>query len=204
MLRAAPDVLTLNNGIITAPNGQSVAVSQVALHALYVEHQQIMAIASEAGHPIPPSFAALGAEVEVDIETGVVHVLNAISSVDAGRIVNPIITEGQIEGGVAQALGYGICEEMIYDPQGRLLTSNLSDYHIYNAVDMPAIQSYLVETAESSSLFGIKAIDEISMNGMAPAVVNAVADALGMRIHQLPLTPERILRAIDTQGVRGR
>jgi putative selenate reductase molybdopterin-binding subunit len=204
MLRVAPDMLTLNNGIITAANGQGVTVSQVALHALYVEHQQIMAIASEAGHTIPPAFAAQGAEVEVDIETGVVRVLNAISAVDAGRVVNPIITEGQIEGGVAQALGYGICEEMIYDPQGRLLTSNLSDYHIYNAVDMPAIQSYLVETAESSSPFGIKAIDEISINGMACAVANAVADALGMRIHQLPLTPERILRTIHTQGVRGR
>lgn len=202
MLRAAPDMLTLNNRIVTAPNGQCVTISQVALHALYVEHQQIMAIASETGYTIPPSFAAQGAEVEVDIETGVVCVLNAISAVDGGRVVNPIITEGQIEGGVAQALGYGICEEMIYDPQGRLLTSNLSDYHIYNAVDMPAIQSYLVETAESSSPFGIKAIDEISINGMAPAIANAVTDALGIHIRQLPLTPERVLHAIDAQGVK--
>ena len=91
---------------------------------------------------------------------------------------------------------------MIYDFQGRLLTTNLSDYHIYNAIDMPAVQSYLVETTEPSSPFGIKTVDDISMNGMAPAVANAVADAFGMRICQLPLTPERVLRTMHAQEVK--
>ncbi len=202
MLKADPNTLTLKNSIITAPLGQSLTVSQVASHALYVEHQQIMAIASETGHTIPPSFAAQGAEIEVDTETGVVCVLKAISAVDGGRVVNPVIAEGQIEGGVAQALGYGICEEMIYDSQGRLLTTNLSDYHIYNAIDMPMMQSYLVETTDPSSPFGIKTVDDISVNSMAPAIANAVTDALGIRIRQLPLTPERVLHAIHAQGVK--
>jgi putative selenate reductase molybdopterin-binding subunit len=201
MLKVHPDNLTLGNRIITAPNGQTVTVSQVALHSLHVENQQqIMSTASWMSYNSPPPFAAQGAEVEVDTETGVVRVLKAISAVDAGRVVNPIMAEGQIEGGSTQALGYGVCEEMVYDQQGALLTTNLSDYRIYSAVDMPEMQSYLVETHDPFGPFGVKAIAEIPIDGMAPAVANAVADALGIRINQIPLTPERVLRAIQAQA----
>jgi len=201
MLKAHPDDLTISNRIITAPNGQTVTVSQVALHSLHVENQQqIMATASWMSYNSPPPFAAQGAEVEVDTETGVVRVLKAISAVDAGRVVNPIMAEGQIEGGATQALGYGVCEEMVYDERGALLTTNLSDYRIYSAVDMPEMQSYLVETHDPFGPFGVKAIAEIPIDGMAPAVANAVADALGIRINQIPLTPERVLRAIHAQS----
>ena len=200
MLKAHPDDLTTSNRIITAPNGQTVTVSQVALHSLHVENQQqIMATASWMSYNSPPPFAAQGAEVEVDTETGVVRVLKAISAVDAGRVVNPIMAEGQIEGGATQALGYGVCEEMVYDEQGALLTTNLSDYRIFSAVDMPEMQSYLVETHDPFGPFGVKAIAEIPIDGMAPAVANAVADAISIRINQIPLTPERVLRAIHAQ-----
>jgi putative selenate reductase molybdopterin-binding subunit len=204
MLKANPESLTINNRIITAPNGQTVTVSQVALHSLHVENQQqIMSTASWMSYNSPPPFAAQGAEVEVDTETGVVRVLKAISAVDAGRVVNPIMAEGQIEGGATQALGYGVCEEMVYDQQGALLTTNLSDYRIYNAVDMPEMESYLVETHDPFGPFGVKAIAEIPIDGMAPAVANAVADALGMRIREIPLTPERVLHAIHAQAQNG-
>src|SRR5947208_1718940 len=200
MLRANPETLTINDRVITAPNGQTVTVSQVALDSLHVENQQqIMSTASWMSYNSPPPFAAQGAEVEVDTETGVVRVLKAISAVDAGRVVNPIMAEGQIEGGSTQALGYGVCEEMVYDQQGALLTTNLSDYRIFSAVDMPQMESYLVETHDPFGPFGVKAIAEIPIDGMAPAVANAVADALGVRIHQIPLTPERVLHAIHTQ-----
>src|SRR5436309_2031827 len=200
MLKANPETLTINDRVITAPNGQTVTVSQVALDSLHVENQQqIMATASWMSYNSPPPFAAQGAEVEVDTETGVVRVLKAISAVDAGRVVNPIMAEGQIEGGSTQALGYGVCEEMVYDQQGALLTTNLSDYRIFSAVDMPEMQSYLVETHDPFGPFGVKAIAEIPIDGMAPAVANAVADALGIRINQIPLTPERVLRAIHVQ-----
>ena len=203
MLNANPETLTISNRIITAPNGQTVTVSQVALHSLHVENQQqIMSTASWMSYNSPPPFAAQGVEVEVDTETGVVRVLNAISAVDAGRVVNPIMAEGQIEGGATQALGYGVCEEMVYDQNGALLTTNLSDYRIYNAVDMPQMQSYLVETHDPFGPFGVKAIAEIPIDGMAPAVANAVADALGIRVNQIPLTPERVLRAIHAHGDR--
>jgi len=203
MLKADPETLTIKDRIVTAPNGRTVTVSQVALHSLHVEEQQqIMATASWMSYESPPPFAAQGAEVEVDTETGVVRVLKAVSAVDAGRVINPITAEGQIEGGATQALGYGVCEEMVYDQNGALLTTNFSDYRIYSAPDMPEMQTYIVETSDPFGPFGAKAIAEIPIDGMAPAVANAVADALGMRIRQIPLTPERVLRAIHAQGAK--
>ena len=200
MLKANPETLTIKDRIITAPNGNTVTVSQVALHSLHVENQQqIMSTASWMSYESPPPFAAQGAEIEVDTETGVVRVLKAISAVDAGRVINPITAEGQIEGGATQALGYGVCEEMLYDQHGALLTTNLSDYRIYSAPDMPQMETYIVETSDPYGPFGAKAIAEIPIDGMAPAVANAVADALGIRVRQIPLTPERVLRAIRMQ-----
>jgi putative selenate reductase molybdopterin-binding subunit len=203
MLNVNPEQLTIKDRIIASPNGQTVTVSQVALHSLHVENQQqIMATASWMSYESPPPFAAQGVEVEVDTETGVVRVLQAISAVDAGRVINPITAEGQIEGGATQALGYGVCEEMVYDERGALLTTNLSDYRIYSAPDMPKMETYIVETSDPYGPFGAKAIAEIPIDGMAPAVANAVADALGIRIHQIPLTPERVLHAIHTQEAK--
>ncbi len=202
MLKANPETLTMRDRVITAPDGNTVTVSQVALHSLHVANQQqIMATASWMSYESPPPFAAQGAEVEVDTETGVVRVLRAISAIDAGRVINPITAEGQIEGGATQALGYGVCEEMVYDANGAMLTTNLSDYRIFSAPDMPQMETYIVETSDPFGPFGAKAIAEIPIDGMAPAVANAVADALGIRIRQIPLTPERVLRAIREQGL---
>ncbi len=203
ILKANPETLTIKDRVISAPGGQTVTVSQVALHSLHVENQQqIMATASWMSYESPPPFAAQGAEVEVDTETGTVRVLTAISAVDAGRVINPITAEGQIEGGATQALGYGVCEEMIYDQNGALLTTNFSDYRIFSAPDMPKMETYIVETSDPFGPFGAKAIAEIPIDGMAPAVANAVADALGIRIRQIPLTPERVLHAIHAQGAK--
>ena len=201
ILKVQPATLTINNGIITAPAGQRTTIPQVALHSLYSENQQyVMASASWKSDKQSPAFAAQGAEVEVDTETGMIRILKAISAVDGGHIINPVIAEGQVEGGAAQSLGYGICEEMVYDQHGLPLTNDLSSYRIYNAPDMPSMETYMVETSDPAGPFGAKAISEISVDAMAAAVANAVADALGVRIRQIPLTPERVLRAIHAAG----
>ena len=201
ILKAQPATLTIINGIITAPGGQRTTITQVALHSLYSENQQyIMASASWKSDKQSPAFAAQGAEVEVDTETGMIRILKAISAVDGGHIINPVIAEGQVEGGAAQSLGYGICEEMVYDQRGLPLTNDLSSYRIYNAPDMPSMETYMVETSDPAGPFGAKAISEISVDAMAAAVANAVTDALGVRIRQIPLTPERVLRAIHAAG----
>ncbi len=199
MLNVLPESLKIASGVITAPEGQKITTAQVAEHSLSKEGRYIMTTASWKGQRVPLSFAAQGVEVEVDMETGEVRILKAITAVDAGRIMNPQLIEGQVEGSAAQGLGSALSEELLYDQQGRPLTTTLSEYGLYTASDMPVMQTYLVETAALSNLFGMKAVAEIPLQGMGAALANAVADAIGVRIRQLPLTPERVLRAIHAQ-----
>ncbi len=197
MLNAPPAALHLENRRVYAPDGRSVSISDVALRSLHVENQhQIMATASTMSFDSPPPFAAQFAEVEVDTETGAVRVVKMVSAVDCGRAINPATAEGQIEGGATQALGYGVCEEMRYDEQGALLTTDFTNYHIFRADEMPAMETYLIETSDPYGPYGAKAVAEIPIDGMAPAIANAVADALGVRVREAPLTPERVWRAM--------
>jgi putative selenate reductase molybdopterin-binding subunit len=101
-------------------------------------------------------------------------------AVDSGVIVNPLTASGQVEGGMAQALGYAVCEEMRYDEHGRPLVRDLRDYHLFAANEMPDLTTIFVETFEPSHPFGVKAVAEIPMDGVAPAVANAIHDAIGV------------------------
>jgi putative selenate reductase molybdopterin-binding subunit len=191
----------LEDSVITALNGDALTVAQVAARTLYDGHEtQIMADAAEVSSGMPSSFAAQGAEVEVDTETGALRVLRAITVIDAGRVINPFIAEGHAEGDVVRALGQAVSEEMLYDQHGVPLTVSLSDYHVYSAPDAPQIETHFVETPDPSGPFGSKSFDAATAGGMVAAVANAVADALGIRIRQLPLTPERVLHAIRRQA----
>jgi putative selenate reductase molybdopterin-binding subunit len=115
-----------------------------------------------------------------------------VMALDCGRIVNPATASGQIEGGMAQALGYGVCEQIIFDGKGRVLNPRFDDYRILRADEMPQMTTIFVETNEPSHPFGVKAVAEIPMDGVAPAVANAVYDAVGVRVKELPLTPEKV------------
>ena len=113
-------------------------------------------------------------------------------AVDSGVIVNPVTASGQIEGGMTQALGYSVCEEMLYDKKGNTEIRELGDYKIFAADEMPELQTIFVETFEPSHPFGLKAVAEIPMDGVAPAVANAVNDAVGIWMNEIPMTPERV------------
>lgn len=156
-----------------------------------------MAVGSYMSPVSPPPFAAQFAEVTVDIETGQVVVDHLVMAVDAGVIVNPVTASGQVEGGMTQALGYAVSEEMIYDEKGRAREKNFRDYHIFEAHEMPKLDTIFVETFEPSHPFGVKAVAEIPLDGVAPAVGNAVFNACGANILQNPVTPEKIWRAIN-------
>jgi putative selenate reductase molybdopterin-binding subunit len=180
-----------------APDGRSISLAEIALNALHHEDQeQIMGTASYVSPVSPPPFAAQFAEVTVDLETGQVTVDNLVMAVDSGMIVNPITASGQIEGGMTQALGYAVCEEMVYDEQGRARERDLIDYHIFQAHEMPELHTIFIETYEPSHPFGVKAAAEIPMDGVAPAVGNAILDACGAQVDVNPATPERVWRAI--------
>jgi CO/xanthine dehydrogenase Mo-binding subunit len=158
----------------------------------------------ETGHGKPYGtyvFAAQIADVEVDTETGEVEVLKITAVHDCGTAINPLLAEGQVEGGVAMGLGYGTMEEMVVE-QGRVRNPQFTDYVIPTALDMPEIVTGLVERPDPTGPFGAKGIGEPSLLPTAPAIVNAIQDAVGVRIRDLPATPEKILKALgETRGV---
>jgi len=184
-----------------APDGRYVTLAEVAHNALHHEEQeQIMAVASFVSPVSPPPFAAQFAEVTVDIETGQVVVDRLVTAVDAGVIVNPLTASGQVEGAMVQALGYAVCEEMRYDGLGNARERSFRDYHIYQANEMPIIDTIFVETFEPTHPFGVKAVAEIPMDGIAPAIGNAVLDACGINIDDIPIIPEKVWRAIRSNS----
>jgi len=140
-------------------------------------------------------FAAQAAEVEVDTETGEVKVLKIAAAHDVGRAINPMAVEGQIEGGVSMGLGYGLYEELVLE-KGRLLNPNFADYALPTALDMPPVDTLIVETVDPEGPFGAKGMAEPANNPTAPAIANAVYDAVGVRIKDLPITAEKVLKAL--------
>jgi putative selenate reductase molybdopterin-binding subunit len=180
-----------------ATDGRTVPFTEIALDSLHKNNQeQIMGVASYVSPVSPPPFAAQFAEVTVDQETGAVTVDRLVMAVDSGVIVNPLTASGQIEGGMTQALGYAVCEEMRYDEKGNALERDLDRYHVFRADEMPVLETIFVETFEPSHPFGVKAVAEIPMDGVAPAVGNAILDAVGVNLDENPTTPERVWRAL--------
>jgi len=192
-----PEQIILEDRKAIAPDGSFVTLVEIGHDSLHHNDQeQIMAVASYKSPVSPPPFAAQFAEVTVDVETGQVTVDQLVMAVDSGVIVNPITASGQIEGGMTQALGYAVCEEMRYDDKGRARERDLVDYHIFRADEMPELQTLFIETYEPSHPFGVKAVAEIPMDGVAPAVGNAILDACGAQVDIIPTTPERVWRAL--------
>jgi len=143
--------------------------------------------------------------VEVDVDTGLVHLLGHWVVDDCGRIVNPLLVDEQLRGGVVQGIGAALFEECRYDSQAQLLTGTLADYLVPMAAEMPDIEIGHVETLVPGSLLGGKGVGEASIVGAAAAVANAVNDALspyGAEIFELPITPQRVLRALGAVAPR--
>jgi CO/xanthine dehydrogenase Mo-binding subunit len=141
------------------------------------------------------TFGTHAVEVSVDIETGKAKVLKLVSCFDVGQAINRLSAEGQLEGGALYGLGYGFTEEIILD-KGITLTPSFSEFIIPTSLDAPDVETIILESGDGSGPFGAKGIGEPSCVSVAPAVANAVADALGVRILDLPLTPEKIVRAL--------
>ncbi len=189
-----PDAIVFAQGKALAPGGQSMTMQEVALFALYTAMIQPMATESHMSNDSPPPFAAQFADVEVDQETGRVYVRKFVSAVDCGTVIHPRMVEGQIEGAVAQGIGYALFEEVLLDRRGKVLNPSFLDYKIACALDMPELETILVETNEPSGPYGAKAVGEVPMDGPAPAILNAICDAVGVSLDQLPATAERVWR----------
>ncbi len=152
------------------------------------------------GNPYwPYTFGAQMVTVEVDDETGKVDILDIVSVNDAGKIVNPVLAAGQAIGGCAMGIGYAIMEEVFVN-KGEIKNRNFSNYIIPTSKDVPNIKSYFVEDIEGTGPYGAKGLGEPVMIPTAPAIINAIYDAVGVRIYDLPATCDKVLLAIKNNA----
>lgn len=147
----------------------------------------------------PYTFNCYGVEVEVDTETGKIDIVRAVCAQDVGRAINPYMVEGQIDGGFVMGLGYALFEDLGLK-DGRIKNNKFSKYIIPTSLDMPEIEKIIIEDPESTAPYGAKGIGEPVMIPVAPAILNAIYDAVGVRIMDLPATPEKILEALTNAG----
>jgi len=202
MLQADEESLEVADERVTAPDGSSVTLSDVCLRAMYGADQfQIAATASFVPEESPPPFLASFAEIEVDIETGMIRVLDYVAAVDCGTPINPRQAEGQVEGAVHNGIGYALTEEMEFTAKGRVRNPDLARYKIPGWADTPPIRVILVDTYEPTGPMGAKSVAEIGINGPIPTIANAIYNAVGVRLTETPFTPEKVWRAIREAGV---
>lgn len=198
---ASADAVTLEAGQFQAnEGGKAMSLKDVAAQAVAALGDDLSA---EKTYTAPPSeytsYCAQVAEVEVDPETGEVKVNKFITAHDVGTVLNPLFHQGQIEGGVIQGLGYALMEEMEVE-EGRISTLSLGDYKIPTIKDVPELVTVLVEDGGGPAPFESKGIGESSNTPVAAAIANAVHDAIGAPVMQLPVTAERVLRMIKGRG----
>jgi len=147
-------------------------------------------------------YAAQAVDLEVDPETGKIKVHKVAAAHDVGKALNPMAVEGQIEGGVVQGLGTGLWEEVLYDENGKMLNPNFRDYRVPTAVDAPEIIPIIVEATHEEGPFGAKGIGEMTLVSTPTAVGNAIYNATGIRLKELPATPERLLKYLKARSSR--
>ena len=144
-----------------------------------------------------PGFSTQFCDVEVDPETGRVTILRFVIAQDAGRAIHPSYVEGQMQGGVVQGIGWALNEEYIYDADGRLSNPGFLDYRVPVASDVPMIEPIVVEVPNPNHPYGVKGVGEVSICPPMAAIANAVADAIGRRMQELPMSPPKVLEALD-------
>lgn len=180
--------------------GKSVSLSEIAYHTLYIKDQhQIAATGSFVSPYSPPPFAAHFVEIEVDEETGIITPIKYVAAVDCGVPINPELVRGQIIGAIVNGLSYALTEEYKFTDSGKMTNPNFMDYKIPSTRDIPKIVTIIDKTYEPTGPYGAKSVAEININGPVPAIGNALYDALGIRLHKIPYTAERVLEAIEAK-----
>ena len=210
LLEASPEDITLHAGaahvVGTDRTITIAALSRAAYHSLQVFNGTIEPGMTETGTYDPSgtfSNACHVAIVEVDIETGRVEVQKFLVAEDAGLIINPMIADGQVHGGVAQGIGNAILEEIIYDETGNIMTSTLADFLPPTAQEIPDIELHHIETLTGNTITKAKGLGEGGLIGAPAAVISAINDALtsfGVSIDEMPATPQRIRAALRSSG----
>jgi len=205
-LAISADELDIKAGrvFVKANSERWVPVGEIAREAMYdftLTGSHISATGSYQSNSWCPNFQAAFAEVDVNTETGEIKVNRFVVAHDIGKAINPLNVEGQIEGGVVQGIGFALYEDFVVDPNtGNTITDSFANYKIPSILDIPKIEVILVEEPVPSGPFGAKGVGESGLVNIAPAIANAIYDAVGVRMRSLPITPERVLMALKASN----
>lgn len=203
-LEANPEDLELEDGKISVKGLPSRSITTKEIASLSMSFggrfEPVLGNGKSAITSSAPGFAAHVAHIKVDPETGDVQVLGYLAVQDVGFAVNPAEVEGQVHGGVTQGLGWALYEQMVYDENAALISGSLMDYAIQNAPQVPPIQTELVYIPSVDGPFGAKGVGEPPIVPGGATIANAIYDAVGVRVNELPATPERLMQAILTKA----
>jgi len=200
MLNISPDRVKVIGGRVVGPKNKSVTFKEIGLRSLYEKDQfQISATASRISQESPPPFAAHFVEVEVDRATGKVRVVEYVQAVDCGTTINPTLARGQAIGALMNGLSYALTERYIYSSKGAMLNPNYGYYKLFYTKDIPKIKTIFVPSYEPTGPFGAKSVGEICISGPLPAISNAIYDAVDIRLHRTPFTPDKVLEALQAR-----
>jgi len=201
MLEARPDDLEVGNDKVAvkgAPD-RAITLADVAKKAQRTTGGPISGKGSFAQQPSATTIAAQIVKVSVDTDTGKVTVRRVAESLDCGKAINPMAVEGQMEGGSAQGIGWGLWEQMVYAPDGRNLNAGFLDYHLPTSMDLPDIEIALVEVATLNGPFGAKGVGEPPITPGIAAVQEAINDAVAIELHEVPFIPERVRASLKAK-----
>ena len=186
---------------------KSITVAEIAFNAIYNFEGECATISGKCSWEsrwVSPPTASYFTEVEVDTETGEVDVIKFITVQDCGTAINPMTVEGQCEGGMQQGIGYGLTEDFVINKEtGAVESDNFTTYKMLSSIDMPDTEIIILDKPDPKGPFGAKGVSEPGLVGQAPALANAIYNAVGVRITDLPITPEKILKALKAKYGRG-
>jgi putative selenate reductase molybdopterin-binding subunit len=192
------DVVFDGHELRTVDGTRSVTLADLATEMTYSAAQkQLCATASYTCELSPPPYMAGFAEVEVDTETGLVSLVDFVAVVDCGVAINPNLARVQVEGALAQGIGMALWEDVRHSRRGKLLTDTLLSYKVPSRRDLPSLRVELVPSHEPTGPFGAKSVGEIGIDTPPAAIADAIANAVGVRLRDLPFTPERVLDALE-------
>jgi xanthine dehydrogenase molybdenum-binding subunit len=201
-LATTPDALEASGGRVYVKDDpdNAVSIAEISHAAIYdygTDARHIQATGKHQSLMHCPNFQAGFAEIEVDVQTGEIEVLKLVIAHDIGRAINPLTVEACLEGGAAQGLGYALTEDLVIDKEtGKVLSDSFATYKMLSALDMPEVEIILVEQPDPTGPFGAKGVGETGITNVAPSIANALYDAVGVRVHSLPMTPEKVLDAL--------
>lgn len=195
-LQCRPGDVTFSDGVFEAPGRPAPSIPLRALMSETAAEGPVAADGVSTNLPLGVEVGAHVCDVEVDTDTGLVRVLRYTAFQDVGRAINPTGVEGQIQGSVAQGLGWALWEALDYTGEGRVRNASLLDYRMPTALDLPDIACVILETPVPDVPYGLRGVAEMPIVPVAAAVANAIADATGVRLTRMPMTPERVLAAL--------